>query len=725
VVSDQPPEAAAPIDEATAIGTQVDDVTDAGEVESGAVPPAVKPAQAISRVPAIRPSSGAAAPSSVLPTLSAAAASRAAAAEAWPIPARTPETEVAVEPMPVVGEGLLAGVWGPAIAVILAGSVGIADVAISFSASRAGAPWAVYTFWLGLLILFVPVAIRVLGSSASGRERAVLVTFLALGLYFVKLLHSPVSLDFHDELQHWRTAADIIDTGRLFGENPLLLTSPLFPGLEIVTGALAGVTGAPIDPVGVVVVGLARIVLVLCLFGTYERLSGSARVAGIGTLVYLANPSVLYFDAQFAYESLALAFAASTLLLLVIREDGRQRRHDRLTIAAAGTLFALVLSHHLTSYVFTAFLIAWALSQFVRGRRETGCSNRPVLGVAGMAAIGTVLTIGWLAFVATVTIGYLATPVGGAVASLIRTLLQEERSRELFESATTTGIVAPPWERVMGFASAGLVAALLPIGAWRIWAGTAAAGRGIAARLASLDPLVILLVILSFGYPLTLILRLSHGGAEVASRAAPVFFVAVAFVVAAAIASWPLVGRRAWRLPAMLAVLSVILVGNVVVGWPPWQRLPGPYLVGADSRSITEEGRLAADWAREILGPGSAMGADRTNTLLLGSYGRQHVISYQTSRVDLSPVFFSDSIGPDEIDIIRRSGVEFLVVDLRLASDLPQLGIYYDAAEVRDGPHTSPIPLSALEKFDDVPGIGRIYDSGNIRVYDLRGLPDV
>ncbi|MCW2639998.1 MAG: hypothetical protein JWP76_2304, partial [Dactylosporangium sp.] len=32
-----------------------------------------------------------------------------------------------------------------------------------------------------------------------------------------------------------------------------------------------------------------------------------------------------------------------------------------------------------------------------------------------------------------------------------------------------------------------------------------------------------------------------------------------------------------------------------------------------------------------------------------------------------------------------------------------------------------PVPLDHLVKFDHIPGVSRVYDSGNIRIYDVRG----
>ena len=107
-----------------------------------------------------------------------------------------------------------------------------------------------------------------------------------------------------------------------------------------------------------------------------------------------------------------------------------------------------MVTHHLTSYVIAALLVAWTvMGLLTRGYRES-------MGPGGMALISVVLVLTWLGYVATVTVSYLVAPVGGAVASFLSLLLSEEQGRALFQAATATGIVAPPWERVLGFAAA-------------------------------------------------------------------------------------------------------------------------------------------------------------------------------------------------------------------------------------------------------------------------------
>src|SRR5262249_43346014 len=129
--------------------------------------------------------------------------------------------------MPAVGTS-----WGRLPAGSLLGASGLLLVALGNNGARTGAAGADLLFWAGLLLLFVPAAWRLIASEAARQERVGLVALLGVGLYLVKLLHSPLSFTFSDELQHWRTANDILQGGYLFAENPLLPVSALYPGLE-------------------------------------------------------------------------------------------------------------------------------------------------------------------------------------------------------------------------------------------------------------------------------------------------------------------------------------------------------------------------------------------------------------------------------------------------------------------------------------------------------------
>jgi hypothetical protein len=50
------------------------------------------------------------------------------------------------------------------------------------------------------------------------------------------------------------------------------------------------------------------------------------------------------------------------------------------------------------------------------------------------------------------------------------------------------------------------------------------------------------------------------------------------------------------------------------------------------------------------------------------------------------------------------------------------IGVYFEDGEPATQPAGRPIPPSWLDKFDSLPGASRIYDNGDIRIYDLGGL---
>src|SRR4029079_9415965 len=143
--------------------------------------------------------------------------------------------------------------WGWLATPSVVGACGLLVMALANNGARAGLAAAGLLFWAGLLLLFVPIALRLLALDIARHERIGLVMLLGIGLYLVKVLHSPLSFTFSDELQHWRTADDILHGGYLFAENPLLPVSALYPGLENITVALAELSGLSLFAAGLLV----------------------------------------------------------------------------------------------------------------------------------------------------------------------------------------------------------------------------------------------------------------------------------------------------------------------------------------------------------------------------------------------------------------------------------------------------------------------------------------
>ena len=556
-------------------------------------------------------------------------------------------------------------------------------------------------FWGGLLAIIGPVAWRLLGAGASGGERLGLVVLMGIALYLVKVLHSPTGFTLYDELQHLRTFDDIATGGGLYARNPLLLVSPLYPGLEIATSVLTGVTGSSPFEAGVVMLGAARVLLAIGLFLFLERASDSQRIAGIATFVYMANPNFLFFDSQFGYQSLAIGLA---MIVLYLAAESRGRWAD----GAAGALLigaACIATHHATTYVLIAFLLVWTIVSWIL-RSERAMSLR----LARLTILMTLGAAAWLIFVASETVRYLGPRLLDGLA-LIQLLLGDVGTRQLF--VPVQGALAPEWERAVGYGAVILLLAALPFGLWGAWREFR--GRSI--------PIVLAIVAVS--YPATLVLRLTHAGAEEASRSSTFVFLGLGFVVALALTKlWTI--RERWRgstAPACAAFLLVVFVGGVIIGTPRWSRLPGPYLPAADTRSISAESIDAALWAQTELGPGKRIVADRIDRILMGSYGRQNPITNYADQVPTWKVFFTPTFSSVDLNILKAGKIDFLVVDRRLAGIEPLTKFYFENGEpTRQEHETILLTLAGLTKFAQVAGVGVAFDSGNIQVYDVRGL---
>jgi hypothetical protein len=206
----------------------------------------------------------------------------------------------------------------PVSVVALSAATGVLVVAVAYLAGHlghAGESWANRMYWFGQLLILTPVAARLLSRRALvASETVTLVVVLTVAEYLVKVCYSPTAFTYADELMHWRTATDVMQTGKLFTANNLLPISPYYPGLEEVTSALASITGLSVFTSGLIVAGLAHLLFVCVLFVLFRYISGSHRVAGVALLLYSSESLFQSFDSMFVYQTLALPFLGLTLL---------------------------------------------------------------------------------------------------------------------------------------------------------------------------------------------------------------------------------------------------------------------------------------------------------------------------------------------------------------------------------------------------------------------------
>ena len=579
-------------------------------------------------------------------------------------------------------------------------------VAYSGNLTRAGGDvgHAETIFWYAMGSVFALSAVRLIAVGTPRRERVGLVVMLGLALDLITRLFSPLSFTQHDEFIHLRTASDIAATGRLFAPNPLIPVSPRFPGMEIVAQQLSHLSGLSLYAAGVVLIVVVRVVLILALFVIFEHASGSGHFAGIASLIYITNPHQLFFDASFSYESLALPLSI-VLVMLALRTHIGSPGSKRFLALGICIIAALNVTHHITSYMVIAFLLLWSLVALVM-RRVDPQRSQPIV----LALIGLAIAVAYAVTFAQPVVTYLGSFITSSAAQLAQIVSGHGGQRRLFTDYS--GEVEPLWHRLCIIAVVVILTLSVPTGLWVIW------------RERRTQVFAVTLGIVSLLYPFSQLLRVSPVGAEATDRLASFLYVAMAWmttlVIMRVLARLHTVRAAIIGRIAIVGVLLVLFIGGIILGSDPqWSLMPGPYLVSGDQRSIEPEGIQTANWVRDHLGAGNHIFADRTNRLLLAADGAQTVYTHLNDGLDLSGLYFDTQFSVADMQLLRTSGVRYLVVDIRFSQQLPRLGVYFEEGEQNADQHTQPIAYAALVKFDHAPNLQRIYDSGDIRIYHV------
>lgn len=595
-------------------------------------------------------------------------------------------------------DGLSARLW-----LLLAGTTGagLLTVSVAFALSRAQISGGLATFWLGIMLIAVPLALAVAYARPRQHEAAALVTLVGAALYVVKVMHSPFGFTFADELSHYPNLQHILTTTHLATDNVSIAVTTSFPGLETLTAGFASAANVSGFVAGLVVIGVARCLLQLGLLTFFTLISGSSRVGALAAMFFIFDPEYLYWSAQFSYESLALPLAVVVLVAALHRTRGHfeaDRRAAR-PWTAVGILGigAVTVTHHMTSYLLCVTLVALAVASTVSDRRAWRAPWD--LALASLLA-----AVGWYLVRASLTGAYLHVIFRTAYASLQSILNGSILPRKPFQS---TIYHVPVLER--GVAVVGLAAIL----------GIVVFATLRRRRRVFRDPFIWLLWLACCGYLLSYGARFIPSAWEIAARASEFLLIGTSLVLAMSGVHIALQRRGGRRFgPVLFAVLfGLCLASGVIGGWPPPALLASPLKVAVGSTTIEPQGFTAAEWARDGLPPQASMIADESNgRLLLTIAGKRPSIGLgpPTKLLLQSPGF-----SPYELWLLRQKRVKYVLIDRRQIANDTILGYFFDRND-RPVPQIDP---AVWGKFDAAPWANRIYDSGNIMIFELTKVP--
>jgi hypothetical protein len=222
----------------------------------------------------------------------------------------------------------------------------------------------------------------------------------------------------------------------------------------------------------------------------------------------------------------------------------------------------------------------------------------------------------------------------------------------------------------------------------------------------------------SLGWFVALALRVgTPDGQELAGRTATFVYIPVSLMAGLALIRLVNVAlARRWESAAIaVAVIGALtlLFDGLANGWPPyWERLPGPHQVAGFERSVGPEEVAAARWSLTALGPGNRFAADIGIYPALIGYGDQNPLQ------GVGYLYSTPAYTPAIARAARAQAVQYVLADRRLSQSPSASGTYFPGSSTTGN---GPIPLTDLTKFNRVPGAARVFDDGNIVIYNLQG----
>lgn len=577
--------------------------------------------------------------------------------------------------------------------VLAAMSVGTLLIALGYAGGRSHQDWGPVLFWAGWTISFLPLAVAVTSPSLSGRARLLVVLLQAAQQSLVRWMYSPLSFTFPDELQHWRTAVDILTFHHLYHFNPTLPVSPVFPGLEELATSLVSLSHIGLFPAGLIVSATSHVAQSAALFYLYRRISGSDRVAGVATFLFALTPLHAGFDTMFIYTAPALLFG---VVVVEIAVSSGNRVAGELVIAVT-SMAALIVTHHLTAAIIIATLGVTGVILAILTR--LGPEARRSLW---LCVVGAALAVGWITLAAGSALSYLGEPLELVIHGVLH-------------PGHSAGTV--PFPRAAGgqiqleVVGVAITSALVVAGVLLLWLPRFRdSHRPLARTFALCAPVYFAILVIRVFAP---------DGGELAGRLLTYVSLFTAITMAFPLVhTWnaPARFRRLMRPLAVTAMFGLFLSG-MMGGWPaPWELLPGTFHAAAYESGVDRQNIVAAQWFGSHAPPNSRIACDLSSCSLLGAYSEAHPI------YDAGSIYYAPHVDRQVLETIHRRDIQYLFVDLRMSQEVPVNGSFFHLSDTQAADQARAIPMTALTKFRGARGMQLIYNSGVIQIYDLQAL---
>jgi Dolichyl-phosphate-mannose-protein mannosyltransferase len=576
-------------------------------------------------------------------------------------------------------------------------------------------------YWVAICFIFLPLLLLAAWRRLNELGRVGVVLVLGIMSVVPKMMISWGGPVMFDEKLHYRQLVEIANSGRLFQSNLLIPQAKSYPGLEALTTTVAKLGNLGLWRTSQIIILFAHVVALLLLREVALQFGLSPRGAAVAAGIYAVSPQFLYFDTQFAYETLALCLLLGTLAIFLRLAKARRRSSIwALALAELAVGGATIVTHHVTALFMVAIL--WILTGcgFVRSRFvERPKSDQSRVPQSLVPLIGTTVGLStWLVlwFV------YLSPGIFQYIFPTTRTYAPLAPSKG----------VHPPGG---GFFAGSSYPVVVQMAAYATFVIAAVAClvvvvallRGRLPQLA-FEPL--LGAAAYFG-----VLGLDFVGiisGESAHRSWAVSYMFVAIVIAAMVTDWWDQARKGWpsglervsrvASPVLLVAIAVVLIlGNIASGNTPDELTNGPFIFGSDSRGTNNETLALVRWMQNHIPPRTGVIADR--------YAGAEIFAYTdlyptpVGQYPLGSLYYTTlPVSENLMHTLDSRGYRYLLVDNRLAHAIAPNS--YPVQPAYRYVYASP---AALEKFNHLPWTKLVYRSTHYSLYriDYRALGEL
>jgi len=560
-------------------------------------------------------------------------------------------------------------------------------------------------YWLGLAACFVGTVAIGISRGAQPRHQLAALAALGLGMYLPSYLRNPAYPLFQDELFHIQTLQLMLDYGTTHVPITNFPIAGAYPGIELAGLAIISATGLSVDTVvRIVPVAIHMSIPIVAWFALRSAGLRPAH-AFFGALVYMANWGYYWFHATFSYESLGILFFILIVALAARLAQPKLRAPVATTLAVLLAGVAVVVTHHVSSAITigTLGVLAAAVAFRLRGKRSP---------LRDIALFGLVVWIGWLVYEASGTIVYL----GGNFLDRVTNLLAlfqggSNTTRTLFWNTSV-----PLAEQFVAYLYPVLTFGLIGLGLYRAAVPVLRTWRD--QRTLNLSAVRLALAVVGPILWLATAPGVLTRTADVIYRSWSFLFLGVALYAALGVRPWLLSGSvkryLAYAPVALLLAGAAILSGNQAGRFRT-----ADVHSSAGPEAFTNDMVSAAHWLQADAGRFHFLIGDSTSSIAFAVWGMQR------TNQGVWPVFYTPD--PQLAQMYTNDmRADYVAVDVRDSEYLPRYGFYFDAFEFLDVRRAVSmgelLPLDDLRKFDRMPALRRVYDNGDIVLYQNSGV---